>query len=472
MARGRGPEVKVSILGDASGLEKALGKSSSGLGKLGTEIIGTFGGNLLTKGFDLAAGAVKGLADFALEGVGKLDAYGDSLAMLDARTKGLAGSVDALDLTRWGVDKGEAAAAAAAIAATAQALGVTGDELKVVTPNMTELAAKLASLGDGDPEKVATQLAAALKGSTKAAAALGVELPKGAKGMAAYEAIMAQLAPKVAEATSGQASLADVGERWDATLANLQLQLAGFLDSLAPVISALLDQLMPAFDALVQTVGPILQAAFAGLSAAVSDFAGNGGLATVAELVGTIADVAKRLATFFAERVLPAFMQIASAIAEALGPALAEVGKLWDAWMPVLEGVWSILEATLLPVLTKLLIPALGKLLEIVVKVATALGGALSGAMEKVGGWFRKLESWAQPVIRALQKVADLAGGAIGKVSGVLGIGGRSGGSSRSAPGGVSIVVNAGVGDPVAIGREVSRVLGAYSSRSGHLVTG
>jgi hypothetical protein len=35
--------------------------------------------------------------------------------------------------------------------------------------------------------------------------------------------------------------------------------------------------------------------------------------------------------------------------------------------------------------------------------------------------------------------------------------------------GGIAITVNTGVGDPVAIGREVSRVLGAYSTRAGHI---
>ena len=107
-----------------------------------------------------------------------------------------------------------------------------------MTPDLQKMAAQLASLGDGDPAKQAELLAKALGGSAKAGKALGVQLPKGGTALQNYKALMAKLAPQLDKATSGQASLADIGERWDATLANLQLQLAGFLEKLAPVASS------------------------------------------------------------------------------------------------------------------------------------------------------------------------------------------------------------------------------------------
>ena len=99
------------------------------------------------------------------------------------------------------------------------------------------MAAQLASLGDGDPVKQAELLAKALGGNAKAAKALGIALPKGADGPGGLRAtLMAQLEPQLDKATAARRRLADVGERWDATLGNLQLQLAGFLEKLAPVV--------------------------------------------------------------------------------------------------------------------------------------------------------------------------------------------------------------------------------------------
>lgn len=463
--------ISVKITGDASDLERALGASTKGLGRLGTEVLGTFGGNLLTKGFDTLVGGLKSAAGWAMEGVDKLDGWGDAIARLEAQAAGLGDAIASIDLTRWGVDKTEAAGAAAEIAAMAKSLGLTDDELRTVTPSMTELAAKLASLGDGNPEAVAKQLAAALKGSSKAAGALGVELPKGAKGMEAYAAIVAQLGPELDKATAGSRSLADVSATWDATLADLQLEMAGYLDQLAPVISAMMDALLPAFRELVNVVGPALAAVFGYISEALGGMAEGGAMQYVTGLLQGILKVAKALGTFLFERVVPVFLELANAIGEALAPVLPIVEEAFAAWMPVLSQVWGFVESVIVPLLTRYVIPALGKVLEVVATLAKALGGALSGALSGISRGFDRLMGFIRPVIDALRKVADLAGsvgGKLGSISLPFGIG-KSSGAGRS--GGVVVNVTAGIGDPVSIGREVSRVLGAYSSRSGHLVT-
>jgi hypothetical protein len=463
--------ISVKITGDASDLERALGASTKGLGRLGTEVLGTFGGNLLTKGFDTLVGGLKSAAGWAMEGVDKLDGWGDAIARLEAQAAGLGDVIASIDLAKWGVDKTESAAAAAEIANMAKSLGLTDDELKSVTPAMTELAAKMASLGDGNPEAVAKQLAAALKGSTKAAGALGVELPKGAKGLEAYTAIMAQLGPQIDQATSGTRSLADVGATWDATLTDLQLELAGYLDTLAPVISAMMDALLPAFRELVGVVGPALAAVFGSISEALSGMAEGGAAQYVTDLLRGILKVAKALGTFLFERVVPVFLELANAIGEALAPVLPIVEEAFAAWMPVLSQVWGFVESVIVPLLTRYVIPALGKVLEVVATLAKALGGALSGALSGISRGFDRLMGFIRPVIDALRKVADLAGsvgGKLGSISLPFGIG-KSSGAGRS--GGIVVNVTAGIGDPVSIGREVSRVLGAYSSRSGHMVT-
>jgi hypothetical protein len=452
--------ISVKITGDASDLERALGASTKGLGRLGTEVLGTFGGNLLTRGFDTLVGGLKSAAGWAMEGVDKLDGWGDAIARLEAQAAGLGDAIASVDLTRWGVDKTEAAGAAAEIAAMAKSLGLTDDELRTVTPSMTELAAKLASLGDGNPEAVAKQLAAALKGSSKAAGALGVELPKGAKGMEAYAAIVAQLGPELDKATAGSRSLAD-----------LQLEMAGYLDQLAPVISAMMDALLPAFRELVNVVGPALAAVFGYISEALGGMAEGGAAQYVTGLLQGILKVAKALGTFLFERVVPVFLELANAIGEALAPVLPIVEEAFAAWMPVLSQVWGFVESVIVPLLTRYVIPALGKVLEVVATLAKALGGALSTALSSISRGFDRFMGFIRPVIDALRKVADLAGsvgGKLGSISLPFGIG-KSSGAGRS--GGVVVNVTAGIGDPVSIGREVSRVLGAYSSRSGHLVT-
>src|SRR6188768_130268 len=171
------PAVKVVIAGDTKGLEKSLKKSSGALSTFGSTAAGVFGGLAIAKGVGLAVDGIQALGSFALGGVEKLDALGDSTARLDALAKGLGDTAAKADLSRFGVDKGEQAAAALAIAKVTKALGLTGKQTKQIVPNLDEMAAQLASLGDGNVAGQAELLAKALGGSSKAAKALGVQLP-------------------------------------------------------------------------------------------------------------------------------------------------------------------------------------------------------------------------------------------------------------------------------------------------------
>jgi phage-related protein len=441
----------------------------SGFGKTA---LGVFGGGVLLKGLDLAVDGLQALGGFVLDGVDKLDAYGDSLGRLDAMAAGLGKTATSVDLTRWGVDSGEAAASALAIAKMGKSLGLTDQELATTVPGFQKLAAQLASLGDGDPAAQAELLAKAMGGNAKAAKALGIQLPKGVSGMEAYAAIVAQLGPQLDQATAGQASLSDVGERWDATLANLQLQLAGFLDQLAPVASALLDALVPALQQLVQLVGPALSSAFGTLAETFAGFAEGGAAGYVGELLGTIASVAGKLGGFLVDRVVPVILDLANALGEALAPVLPLVEEAFAAWWPVLDQVFGFVEDVIVPILKTYVVPLLGELLKIAVKLIGALGQGVGGALKTLSGAFQKLLDWAKPVLDVLRNIASFGGDVLRNVGNVIGLSATPGGApAASARSGVAVVnVYAGVGDPVQIGREVSRVLGAYSSRTGHLV--
>lgn len=469
------PAVNVVIAGDTKGLEKSLKSSSKGMSSFGKTAAGVFAGLGIAKGIGLLVDGVQAVAGFATGGIDKLDAMGDSMARLDTLAKGLGKTATQADLTRFGVDKNEAAQSALAIAKTGKALGLTGKQLRKATPDLVEMSAKLASLGDGDPAKQAELLAKALGGSSKAAKALGIVLPKGQTGMKAYASLMAQLAPKLDKATDGQASLADVGERWDAQMSNLQISLAGMLDKLAPVISQLMDVLMPALDKLVAVVGPAVADMFAGLSGALKGFVEGGGAGQVADLFAGLMDTFHRIATFVGDNVVPVLLDLAGAVGDTLRPLIPKLQQVFDDLMPVLETVWGFIGDVVVPLIENIVLPAIGAILDVVLDVTDAFLKNLKPALTTIGDVFQDLMDFMQPVFDMLNDLAGLAGDVIGSI-GSIHIPGinmapapaaasSSAGTFAASP--ITVNVQAGVGDPVAIGRTVARYLGAYTGRGG-----
>lgn len=463
------PAVQVVIAGDTKDLDKALKHSSGALKTFGGTAAGVFGGLAIAKGIGLAVDGIKALGGFVGGGIDKLDALGDSMARLDGLAKGLGSTAQAADLSRFGVDKGEQAAAALSIAKTGKALKLTGQQTKTIVPNLQKMSAQLASLGDGDVAGQADLIAKALGGSSKAAKALGVVLPKGGTALQNYQALMKQLGPQLDKATSGQASLADVGERWDATLANLQLQLAGFLEKLAPVVSTLLDMLLPVLQKLVDEIGPQVATFFGGLAEAFAGFVAGGGAQKVSDIFGTIAGILGRLVAFVNDNLVPAFAAIAGAIVEAIGPLLPKIQEVADKLFPVLQRFADFFTTVIVPVLVNVVIPALGKLLGFFLDIAAAFLEHLGPAIDGLADAFDGLMDFLKPVLDALGTIADLAGSALGSIGNIhlpFLASSPAGASSRSgAP--VNVTIQTGVGDPVAIGRQVARYLAAYQLRGG-----
>ena len=467
------PTVSVTITGDEKGLERALQRSAGGLSSFKTTALGVFAGNLLTKGFDLLGQGIAKFADFAQEGTKLADAYGDSLALLDAKARGLSKSVDKLDLAKFGVDKTEAATSAVAIASVADSLGLSDKALNQVVPGLTKLSAQYSALRDMEPADAAKLFANALKGSSKAAAQLGVELPKGAKGLDAYQAILSQLGPQLDTAASGTRSLADEQASWDAQLSNLQLQVGQLFDALAPVLAQLGSVLMPILQRLVEEFAPLVVAAIGGIATAFSSlFASAGDTSTT---VGKVASALGRIGAFIVDNVLPALGELFGAIATQAGPILEQFAELWLALEPAITAVWSIFAKTLLPFLSQVVIPVIGTLVRLFLKLVTILATTLSAAVSTLMGWLDKLHDALKPVLDLLGKAGDLIGSVGGAIGGIVGgtaapaapatAGVR--GARLGASGGLSITVQAGIGDPVAIGKSVARVLDSYALRGG-----
>jgi hypothetical protein len=471
------PTVTVTITGDEKGLERALNRSSSAMKGFGTTALGVFGGNLLTKGFDLAADGIRSAFDFAKGGLELTDKLGDSLALLDAKAAGLGKTVDKVDLSKWGVDRVEAADAAVAIANTAKSLGLTDKQLTKVVPDMTELVAQYSALRDEDPATSAATFAAALKGSAKAAAKLGVQLPKGAKGFDAYSAILAQLGPQLDKATTGSRGVADGMASWDAMTKNLQVELGDMLDKLAPVIDALMTALMPVLRELIDTVGPQVAAVVDAIAGAFTSWIESGGMQTASDTLGSIGAVLSKIAGFVFDKLLPAFAELGGAIAKELGPTLDTLSDTFDDLMPLIEAVWSILERTLLPFLRDIFIPVVAELVRLFLRLVGIFATSLTAAIKVAMDWLGKLGDALRPVLDALGKVGGFLGDVGGAIGGIVphvapaapASSSRSVGATAAGGGGINVSIRVGVGDPVAIGRQLATVLNAYGLRGGRI---
>jgi hypothetical protein len=453
----RGPVVNVTITGDASGLDHAFKKAADGVNGFGGSLKRVFNEKIIGGAIDLAAQAAQSAFNFATEGIGKFDELGDAIAVLDSDFKGLSAVIDKTDLTKLGFDKIETATAAKDIADTAKALGLSQKEAEKIVPALTEAAAGYSALTGKDAATSGDLFAKALAGSSKAAKELGVEFTKGMTPAERMQAVMAKWGPLAQDAANGTRSLSDEQATFDAQMANVQTTVGGFLNGvLTPLMAGINDKLFPALSAFGEKYGP-----------------------SITKVVGAIGDIFGAVFGFIEQEVVPIVMEIARAIGKALGPVFKEVGKTIKAWEPIFSAVFGWIKQNVVPLLTGTLIPILGKLLEALAKVSQFVAGALieawkriSPVISKVGDILRSVLGLIGDVIRKIAS-APIIKDFINFISGDSGGSGSTSGNTRTGsgrPGMVpnSIVVNTGVGDPVAIGREVSRVLGAYSVRAGH----
>jgi hypothetical protein len=464
----RKPNIAVGIISDTREFERSMDRAA----KKTSTFKANLGANLVSagvlKGLDLLADGIGMAFDFAQGGLEAFDSLGDSIALIDSNFAGLSRSIEGLDLTKLGFDKMETAASAEAISSAAKALGLTAEEAGKITPALTEASAAYSALSGKDAKEAGDLFAKALGGSAKAAKELGVEFTKGMTPAQRMEAIMAKWGPLAEDAATGTRSLADEQATFDAQMANIQVTLGGFLNqALTPLLAAFNEQFMPMLSRFATEVGPSVQA-----------------------VVAVLGDVFGKVFGFIQETVLPIVAQLAQAIGKALGPVFGKVGGVVDAWMPVFEDVFGFLGATVVPLLTDLLIPAVGVLLEVLAEVSKLVAGALKaafnalkGPLEAVGKAIRSVIDFVTDLINKIRTAPiisdflDFIGGgsggrsasfAIAGTGGIAPLGaGTPGTLTTRAAGGIVINFNGVVGDPVATGREVSRVLSTYRSRGG-----
>jgi hypothetical protein len=463
------PKIKVVVTGDATSFDRAMNRAAGKINGFGGTLRRVFNERIIGGALNLAADAIRGAFDFAQTGTDQFDALGDSLALIDKNAKGLASTVSSLDLTKLGFDKVETAVAAEDISATAKALGLSADEAKKLTPLLLEGAAAYSSLTGKDAKTAGDLFAKALGGSAKAAKELGVEFKKGMTPAQRTQAIMAKWGPLAEEAANGTRSLADEQATLDAKMSDLSTSVGGFLDqALQPLIAGLVNDLFPALQAFWAEHGPAIMDAFNSIAGVIGTIAGF----IVDELVPVLLD----LWGVFAEKVLPKIQ--------------AFYALIWEKLQPVLETLWGFFKTTAVPFLKDTFLPILGQLFDAFFKVAEFVAGAFTVAFDAVkttidiladaiGG---VLDAW-EDFVHFVQHnpISDLIGGAgdiIGGRSGVAPTFAATGGlaplaatrssGAAAAPGGApNITINMGVGDPVAIGRQVARVLSAYRSRGG-----
>ena len=243
----------------------------------------------------------------------------------------------------------------------------------------------------------------------------------------------------------------------------------------------------------MDTAGPIVADVFGRLSEALSSFMESGGATGVADVMarigsalsdvggfiaGTVVPAFEKLVAFVVDNVLPVFLAIAEGVVKNLEPLLPKVAELADALfqafddlLPILAEVWGFIGKNLVPILVDKVFPVLSKIAGIVLDLATAFVKNLVPAIRTIGDKFSDLMRFLQPVLDALGTIAGLAGDALGSIGGIFKSGPATAGSSSAGASttaaGITVNVNTGVGDPVAIGRAVARYLSAYQLRGG-----
>jgi hypothetical protein len=447
----RGPVINVTITGDQTGLDRAFKKAADGVNGFSGSLKRVFNEKIIGGAFDLAAQAAQNAFNFATEGVGKFDELGDAISVLDADFKGLGDTVTGIDLTKLGFDKIETATAAKDIADTAKALGLSGDEAAKIVPALTEAAAGYSALTGKDAATSGDLFAKALSGSSKAAKELGVEFKKGMTPAQRMQALMAKWGPLADDAANGTRSLSDEQATFDAQMTNIQTTVGSFINTaLTPLMAGLNNTLFPALASFTDQYGPQINA-----------------------VMGTVGEVFSAVFGFVIDKVVPIVMTLVGAIGDALTPVLEDVGPALQPWIDLFGELFDFIAKNVVPILVESVVPILGDLLDVIVKVAGAVGNVLLQAfktikpvLETIYDIFRQVWKVISDVIHGIA-TAPIVGDFFNWVSG--GSGNRSGAGSAARSGTAPVVINFNgiVGDPVRTGREVSRVLGAYRSRGG-----
>jgi hypothetical protein len=233
-------EIRVKIIGDAASLKGALATADQSIG----------GFALKAGGALLALGAVKQGFEFVGDSLGEADRLGDAMTRLELQLGGplaadLASTAD--DFSKLGQSKQDVLELEAAFADVATTLGIADPTIADLADNVVATAAAVALLGDQKPDQVVDLIGKAAGGSERAAKELGVTLLDGVDATGQLTSILAQLKPKLDEATTSTQDLEGAQGEWDAKIETLQASLG---EKLAPALASVLGFLNDEIDAI------------------------------------------------------------------------------------------------------------------------------------------------------------------------------------------------------------------------------
>lgn len=489
---GRSAILAVRILGDATDAQKAFRQTETGAGKWA---------GALKVGAVAAAGALVAVGKAAWD-MAQSAADDEKAATLLAKSlKNTAGATDrqVAATERW-------------ITAQGKALGVADDDLRPALATLATAtkdvgkAQKLASLAmdvaaaRGIPLETASKaIAKAYAGQTTA---LGRLVP-GLDQAALKSGDFARVSDALGKAVGGSATAAadTASGKWQ----RFQLQLSEAGESiggiLLPAFTALADfangTLVPLIEGAVswfQTLGDSIGSATGGLDV------GNAVVKAAADVWAGLQPFIQAVGDYVTGSLIPAWQGIWSSLQQNVIPALQRLAAALApvfAWIaqklaPVLVGVFGAAFRTVGWIVSNVVLPALGGLIDGIgnvigwlTRAASAVGGAFSSAWQTVAGIIDRVTSAIRSAVEWVQRAASAVGDFLSNPLGAIGdaIGGlmgrsaagagapslaRSAGGRSASVGGLAPVVHVhGAIDPQQTARTIARTLRGADVRAG-----
>jgi hypothetical protein len=249
--------IRVSIVGDADKLTAALGQAEGKVKGIATKIGAAF----------IALQVGREVVDFGDESVKQFDRLTDATTRLENQLGGLsAGLVDtADDFSKLGLSAQDVLEMEARFADLGTAIGLSDNAIASTAENVAATAAAFSLLTDKNPDTVLDLISKAAGGSAKAAKELGVTLDDSLNPAQQLTSILEQLAPALADVTTGSSDLEQKQKELGARIETLQAQLG---EKLAPALETVLQFILDEIDAI-----PAAIAGFEMLGKAGEDFA-------------------------------------------------------------------------------------------------------------------------------------------------------------------------------------------------------
>jgi hypothetical protein len=311
--------------------------------------------------------------------------------------------------SKTGVDHNQLAAAQANLAA----FGLTGEQLKKITPLVADYALKTGQ----DAPTAATAIGRALLGNTRALKTIGINFKATGNEAKDFTTIFGLMQGKIGGFAESQGkTFAGQLEILKATFQDLKEKVgAVFAPALGDLVALLNDHVLPAFSSLTDTIGPkvkkFLDAGARGLGDFIDALANSGKAGSLKPLSDFFDKAAQNIPPFAILKDLsdvlgPVMPQIAQAFS-AIGDALMQPGVM-DAITNLITDVLPPLVA-LLVALTPLIPPLADAITNGLVPALESLSGQITGWESVFSGNLDAMKAW----LRGVMKLGGPLGGFI-----------------------------------------------------------